>query len=279
MAEWQLQPDGVVCTGQNAMVVPVRTAAEQAAAVKFGRPRPRSEHEHLALRTWGGDAAVQLLRADPRRSVLLLERGKPARDLTSVPVLEACAIIAGLYARLHRPAIPQLDRLSKQSARWSADLIQVRTENLLPRRFVDQAAALARDFAADPATDGTLLHGDLHYAHVVAADREPWLAISPKPLSGDPAYEVAPLLWNRWEDATATSDVRTAVLDRLYTVVDTAELDEDRVRAWVVVRVLAEVLGALKAQRPDVGDGRRQLPRVDSGWLTLATTIVKAVQR
>ena len=33
---------------------------------------------------------------------------------------------------------------------------------------------------------GTLVHGDLHYANVLAADREPWLVIDPQPLSGDP---------------------------------------------------------------------------------------------
>ena len=65
---------------------------------------------------------------------------------------------------------------------------------------MEQAVSLGRDFVADPASVGTLIHGDLHYENVLAGDREPWLVIDPKPTSGDPHYEVAPLLWNRWDE-------------------------------------------------------------------------------
>ncbi|MDX6321154.1 MAG: streptomycin 6-kinase [Propionibacteriaceae bacterium] len=271
LAEWQLQVDGPVATGQGAVVVPVLTAERRPAAVKFGWPHPEAEHEHLALRAWGGSGAVQLLRADPHRSVLLLERAHADRDLTTVPVLEACQTIAGFYRRLHRPAIPQLDRLSDHAKRWANELTALRVDNLVPRRYVEQAASLARDFAADPATDGALLHTDLHYFNVLAADREPWLVIDPKPLSGDPAYEVAPVLWNRWDEAVATGNLRNAILDRLYAVVDTADLDEDRARAWVVVREMVNVKWAMES----AGAGRP----LDAHWVTIATTITKAVQR
>ncbi len=271
VAEWRLRIDGVVATGEGALVVPVLTEDGTKAAAKFGWPHPEAEHEHLALRAWAGDGVVQLLRADPRRSVLLLERADASRDLTRMPVLAACEIIAGFYERLHRPAIPQLDRLSEQAARWSEELTILRAGNLVPRRYVEQAIALARDFAADPATDGALVHTDLHYFNVLAADREPWLVIDPKPLSGDPAYEVAPVLWNRWEEAAATGNLRTAILDRLYAVVDRAGLDEDRARAWVVVREMVNVKEAVASMQ------RGQA--LDTDWATIATTITKAVQR
>ena len=48
--------------------------------------------EHLALRAWGGNGAVQLLRADPRRFALLLERLEP-RDLTTIDALDACVLL------------------------------------------------------------------------------------------------------------------------------------------------------------------------------------------
>ena len=41
---------------------------------------------------------------------------------------------------------------------------------------------------------------------MLAGDREPWLVIDPKPMSGDPHYEVAPMLWNRFEELAG--DVR-----------------------------------------------------------------------
>ena len=44
-----------------------------------------------------------------------------------------------------------------------------------------------------------LLHGDFHPGNVLAAAREPWLAIDCKPLVGDPAYDLAQWLGNRCE--------------------------------------------------------------------------------
>jgi len=269
IAQWKLEPDGLPMTGGTAVVVPVVTASGERAVVKFGLPHPESADEHLALRAWAGDGAVRLLRADPRRGVLLLERADGGRDLSSVPVVEACAVIAGLYSRLHRPALPQLVRLSDQAARWARELPALRESRVVPRRFVDQAIGLADGFSMDRATDSALIHTDLHYFNVLAAAREPWLAIDPKPMAGDPAYEIAPLLWNRWTEAVATGDVRNAVRERMFTVVDAAGLDEDRVRGWVVVRELVNVLWA--TTDPSA--------RTDPGWITAATAIVKAVQR
>jgi streptomycin 6-kinase len=266
--DWELRVDGSAMAGETASVVPVRTPDGEPAALKVGWPHPEAEHEHLALRTWAGNGTVRLLRADPRRSAMLLERADPGHDLHRLPVREACEIVAGLYPRLHRPAIPQLTRLSEHAARWTTTLAELRDLDVVPRRFVDQAGSLARGFADDRDTDGILLHTDLHYANVLAAQREPWLVIDPKPMSGDPAYEVAPMLWNRWDEAVADGDPRGATLERMFTLVDLAGLDEDRVRAWVVVRMMVNVAWAVSSAAPDVAT-----------WITQAVTLVKAVQR
>lgn len=267
LQEWQLVADGPAAGGAEALVLPVRDADGGPAALKLGWPQPESAQEHLALRAWDGAGAVRLLRADPRRRVLLLERAEPGEDLHTVEVLAACQIVAGLYGRLHRAPLPQLDRLSEQAAHWAEELVALRGTTLAPRRFVDQAIGLTRELAADPGTDVALVHTDLHFGNVLSARREPWLAIDPAPLAGDPAYEVAPLLWNRWAEAVASGDLRNALLDRLHTVVDAAGLDEDRVRDWVTVREMVNVLWA------------SQDPEPDRDWVTVCTTVTKAVQR
>ena len=266
-ADWQLSPDGAARSREGALVLPVRTPTGEPADLKLGRPRPAAAHEHLALRAWDGEGAVRLLRADPHRSALLLERAEPGHDLTVLGVVEACEVVAGLYARLHRPPVPQLDRLSEHAARWAEALAGLRGTALAPRRFVDQAIGLARDFADDPATDAALVHTDLHSATVLASGRGPWLAVDPQPLAGDPAYEVAPMLRHRWAEAVAGGDLRAALLERLYVLVDGAGLDEDRVRDWVTVRAMVDVLEA------------SQQREVDRERVTVATTITKAVQR
>ena len=263
--EWELAVDGEPMSGWTALVVPVVNDAGERAVLKLVCPGEEEEHEHLALQRWGGAGAVRMLRADPGRRALLLER-LHRRDLTEVPVLEACEIVAGLYPRLHVPALPQLRPQTLYIERWTDDLARLPRSAPIPHRLVEQAVSLGRDLVTDAASVGTLIHGDLHYENVLAGDREPWLVIDPKPTSGDPHYEVAPLLWNRWDELRG--DVREGVRRRFHTTVDAAGLDEDRARDWVVVRMVHNAMWEIE-DHPD---------SPDDVYLTMCVTIAKAVQ-
>jgi streptomycin 6-kinase len=275
--EWELSPDGTVATGQCAVVVHVTTPAGEPAVLKVQWPHDEAEFEHLALRAWAGRGAVRLHRADPHRFAMLLEQVS-STDLTRVSELEACEIVAGLYPRLHIAAPPQLVTLSELSRKWSRELAELPRGAPIPRRYVEQAIALATDLAADPATDGRLIHSDLHYFNVLAAKREDWLVIDPKPLSGESAYEVAPMLWNRWDEVTDSFDPREAVRARFHTVVDVASLDEDRARAWVIVRMVVNAMWTINDRRERHPSGRSPMDADDRDWITECVTIVKAVQ-
>jgi streptomycin 6-kinase len=269
LEEWALTTDGWMMHGFVALVVPVRTTSGRPAVLKVSFPSVESEHEHLALRHWSGRGAVQLLRADPHRGAMLLERLHPER-LTDLWDLEACEVVAGLYAQLHVPALPQLRPLTAYVDRWADRLAGLPRSAPLPRRMVEQAVSLSRDFVSDPATDGILVHGDLHYENVMAADRQPWVAIDPTPLSGDPHYEPAPMLWTRFDELQG--DVRNGVRARFHALVDHAGLDEHRARDWVVVRMLVNACGRLL----DEPGTERVTP--DEEHLTMCIAIAKAVQ-
>jgi streptomycin 6-kinase len=257
-SEWDLRPDGAAWRGSTAVVLPVLTRSGSGAALKIGRPHPESELEHLALTRWDGDGAVRLLRADPRRSALLLERLSEV-SLADVGDVEACTVVAGLYPRLHRPVGAPFRRLSEHLVASLEELASLPRSAPIPRRLVEQALALGRDLVTDADTDGILIHTDLHYDNVLADESGRWRAIDPKPLSGDPHYELAPMLWNRF--AELNHDVRDGVRRRFHTLVDSAGLDEDRARDWVVVRM---VVNALEANGGD--------------WLTTCIAVAKAVQ-
>lgn len=272
LEEWELAPDGWSMHGYCSIVVPVRTSDAQATVLKVAFDADEeSEHEHLALRHWGGRGAVRLLRADPHRRAMLLERLQQ-QDLTTVPDLEACEVVAALYPRLHLPALPQLLTVTSYVERWSDALARMPRNAPIPRRMVEQALSLARDLVADPASTGVIVHGDLHYENVLASDREPWLVIDPKPMSGDPHFELAPMLWNRMEELGDA--VRTGVRRRFHTLVDAAGLDEARARDWVIVRMVLNAHWAVEdAQRAD-----RDLSAEERDWITSCIAIVKAVQ-
>lgn len=264
LAEWELEPDGNVMRGHTALVVPVQTPDGTDAVLKVIDAGPEERHEILGLQTWAGDGVVRLLRGDPRRGAMVLERAGP-HDLRMVDDIEACEIVAGLYQHLHVPAPRRLDLLTEFIARWTDGLSA--TGDTLPRRILEQAVQVARELVVDPASVGTLVHGDLHHENVLASQRsdragEPWLVIDPKPMSGDPHYEIAPMLWNRWDEIVASGDIRRAVRRRFHTLVDVAGLDEDRARDWVIVR---EALNASWSVD-------------DDDELTKHLTILKAVQ-
>jgi streptomycin 6-kinase len=253
-------------------VLPVRADGTEA-VLKVGFHDDESEHEALVLQHWGGRGAVRLLRADPRRRALLLER-LDTRDLDELWDVEACEVVGGLYGRLHVPAPPQLRTVASYVQRWTAALAGLPRDAPIPRRLVEQARSLAADLTADTTGAGRIVHGDLHGANVLAADREPWLVIDPKPMSGDPHYEPAPLLWNRWDEVVASGHVRDAVRRRFHAVIDAAGLDEDRARDWVVVRMVVNAHWSVEdAHRAD-----RALDAEQRAWITRCISIAKAVQ-
>lgn len=266
LEQWDLRIDGPTRETAGSLVVPVLTSGGAAAVLKIGRDGHGSEHEHLVLRRWGGDGAVRLLRADPPQHAVLVERAH-SQSLASVSDTEACAIVSGLYRRLHVSPMPQLRSVSSYVAQWADTLGELPRGAAIPHRLVEQVAALSRDLSTDTASD-VVLHGNLHYGTVLAADRSPWLAISPHPMNGDPHYELAPMLWHRWDDldGTVRSGIRDGVRRRFYTLVDAAGLDEDRARAWTLIRVV-------HAWTRELADGR-----ADATALTSYATIAKAVQ-
>ena len=272
LEEWQLTLDGAAMHGFTSLVLPVRTRGGGPAALKLTFDGDdESEHEHLALQRWAGAGAVRLQRADPGRRAILLERLHP-EDLTDCWDLEACEVVGGLYAALHVPALPQLRTVASYVERWAAALATMPRNAPVPHRLVEQALSLARDLVVDDGHAGRLVHGDLHYANVLAGDRRPWLAIDPKPMSGDPHYEPAPMLWNRWEELAG--DVRGRVRRRFHALVDAAGLDEDRARAWVVLRVVLNAHWSVQ----DAEAAGRDLDAEEREWITRCIAIAKAVQ-
>ena len=276
MSQWELELDGLPMHGFCALVLPVRGPGQDA-VLKISFPEEETEHEHLALRAWEGRGAVRLLRAEPHRRAILLERLSDEK-LDSVDPETACEVVAALYAHLHVPATGQFRLLSDWTRRWAERLRTLPQEAPVPRRLVTQAAGLARDLAEDPDTDGTLIHGDLHYLNVLAGERAPWLAIDPKPLSGDPHLEPAPMLWNRWDEALAGGDARAAIRQRFHVLVDVAELDEDRARAWMILRLVTFAVEQWQEALDVRGPTRAQVQRTTSRLTTAAVTVAKAVQ-
>jgi streptomycin 6-kinase len=83
-----------------------------------------------------------------------------------------------------------------------------------------------------------LLHGDLHHDNILSAERLPWLAIDPKGLVGEPAYEAGALLRNLWEDRHPRSDPGRMLERRVRQLAEELDIDAARIRGWGVAQAV-----------------------------------------
>jgi streptomycin 6-kinase len=181
-----------------------------------------ADEEADALRLWAGAGAVPLLRHDPRRRALLLGRARPGDDLTTVEEDEAAAIAVEVGLALWRPAGPPFRWIGDHVGRWLD-----RPEQGPGRRLLPTARRLFEDLDVGAAT---LVHGDFHHHNLLSSDGR-WVAIDPKPMLGEPEFDVAPFLWN-----PLSSRMRLDVTERRLAAFAAAGLDEGRMRAWAVIR-------------------------------------------
>ncbi|WP_404870242.1 aminoglycoside phosphotransferase family protein [Kitasatospora griseola] len=237
---WECRPDGEVGHGQVGIVVPVTVIDGTSAVLKVSFPHPGNVHEPDALDVWGGRGAVRLHRRDDPRFAMLLERAdrRTLADRPEVGVDEAVAVAGRLARRLAVAAPPGLPRLSDRAGQWAERLRDDadRLPRPLPRRVVDAAIATVCELGPDQ--PGTLVHGDLHFANILRAEREPWLAVDPKGQAGDPAFDAIALIRSRFEELLAADDLHRAVLRRLAIWAEAAELDHERVRRWAQARAV-----------------------------------------
>jgi streptomycin 6-kinase len=229
--------------GQCAWVAPARNPAGDQLVLKLGWRHREAEHEADGLRHWDGDGAVRCFatRQLDNTTALLLERCTPGRQLrNSAPEPEQDEIIATLLRRLWGQA-PQaghpFSSLKKMCSEWAGSFELAYTNN---NRGLD--AGLAREAIEalrtlpGSATTEVLLCTDLHAGNVLAAHREPWLMIDPKPFIGDPAFDPIQHMLNC--DARLVADP-TGLTQRMAGLVD---LDPQRVRLWLFARCAQESL-------------------------------------
>ncbi|MET7293325.1 aminoglycoside phosphotransferase family protein [Streptomyces griseoloalbus] len=241
---WDLRITGAPMHGVSALVLPVVRADGTPAVLKLQIRDHESEGEPIALRLWNGDGAVRLLDHDEPTGTMLLERLDASRMLAHQPdVHEGVLVIARLLAHLHTTPAPEGMRHLRDIAAAMLERTPPALERIPDpeaRRIVADCAAAVRE-VADESGD-RLLHWDLHDENVLAADRAPWLAIDPKPLAGDPGFDLWPALGNNFDpdDIGWRFDAMTDVLG----------LDRARARAWTYGRVLQNCLWEIEDGRP-----------------------------
>jgi streptomycin 6-kinase len=217
-----------------AWVAPAVRDDGTAAVLKLAMPHFEGEHEIQGLRFWDGDPTVRLLEADEDASAMLLERCEPGTHLRELPELEQDQVVAGLLRRLWRrpPARHSFRPLSALMAYWSAETLS-QSGSWPDEGLVREGLRLLQELSLNAPAE-VLLATDLHAGNVLAAQREPWLVIDPKPFVGDPAYDATQHLLNCRERLLRDPK---GTIGRF---ADLLQVDSDRMRLWTFARATAE---------------------------------------
>jgi streptomycin 6-kinase len=194
-------------------VAPATGRAGEDLVLKLGVPGAETTTEIAALRAWNGCESALLINADVAEGALLLERLLPGHTLADRGIErddDATAVAAELMRLLHAaPSLPRLPSLDE----WTRGIVRAAEAGFAP-----SATGLAmklRDELLASAPVPVLLHGDLHHFNILEATREPWLAVDPKGIVGDPAYEPAPFLYNPIDTILDAPDPRELLSRRI----------------------------------------------------------------
>jgi len=201
------------------------------AVLKVQKPHRESEHEAAALELWDGDGAIVLLDQDPEEHVLLLERCIPGTPLSEIGQEAAFDVFVELLPRLWKPAGEPFRPLADEAAWWAEYLPGQDWGS--DRELLDAALEALRNL---PGTQGepVLVNQDLHADNVLAAQREPWLVIDPKPLAGEREFAVAPIV-----RSSELGHSKRDVLYRFDRLTSELGLDRERARGWTIAQTVA----------------------------------------
>lgn len=258
---WELHPEAPFHGGSCSWVAPVRTPHGGSAVLKVTWPHREMAGEAAALRAWAGRGAVRLLAHDAERHALLVERCVPGTELPDAPLppADALARAADVLAALWdapRPPDGELETVAAVCAEW-ADIVTERMDRLRPAYdpgLVSLGAALLRDLPATARREA-VVHGDFNPGNILATDRG-WLAIDPKPMVGDPGYDLWPLV-TQLDDPFEHDDPTAVLRERLALLADALDEPADRTAAWCVARSVESALWT--ADLGDVTGGAEEL--------------------
>jgi len=241
---WQLRLGAPIHGGSCSWVAPVWLPDGASAILKVAWPHREAAGEAEALKIWDGRGAVKVLRDDPSRCALLIERcepGDPLSEAHGLSVAERLHIAAEILAQLWSAQVPERTGLEHVGAYTAAlaDVAEERMDRLRPGFDPGLVALGARLLRELPSTAErkVVVHGDINPGNILRARREPWLAIDAKSMVGDPCYDPWPLL-SQIDDPFVLPEPLPVLAERFGLISEVVGESVQRLAAWAMAREL-----------------------------------------
>ncbi len=215
-------------------VAPAIRADGESVTLKAGVPNPELTAEIAALRFFDGRGCARLIETDEAHGAFLIERLLPGTPLRTLEPDDRTVLIAvEVMQQIWRPA-PDAHPFPT-TATWGEGFVRMRRtfdggSGPFPRALTDAAERWYAELDAS-STAPVVLHGDLHQENILAAHRTPWLAIDPKGVVGEPAYEAGTLLRNppTWR---AQNELVRIMTRRVDLITEALGFERERVAGW-----------------------------------------------
>lgn len=254
--DWRLTVHTPIQPGSVSWVAHAELPDGTAAILKLSFPDEETRHEPDALTFWAGRGAVRLYEYDRARHAMLLERCRPGVALWGIPDQDAAnRIAADVLRRLWRApaAAAPFRSLAGEARRWSRELPAryVRHGRPFAPRLLEEALSLCTELAASQ-PEVVVCHQDFHGGNVLSAREGQWLAIDPKPLLGERAFDLASLLRDRRDQLLNAPAPRRGMRRRLDLLSSELGLERERARGWGIVHALAWGLADEDVYAPNI---------------------------
>jgi streptomycin 6-kinase len=258
---WHISTGPAYQTGTEAYVAPARTDDGLEVVLKLLLPRDSeaAHNEITALRLANGESCAQLLRDDPDRGAMLLERLGPPLSSLDIPIGERHEILCDAAVKVWRPASDSGLPTGADKGKWLSEYI-AETWETLDRPCSERAIAYARAcaerrIAAHDDEHAVLVHGDIHQWNALKADSG-YKLVDPDGLLAEPEYDLGIIMREDPEEL-----MQGDPHERSRWLASRTNLDETAIWEWGVVERVSTGLVLSKIDLQPVG--RQMLAAAD----------------
>jgi streptomycin 6-kinase len=201
--------------------------------------------EKKALNYFDGNASIRLIDYNQQYHALLLQQAVPGTTLKSFYPMEV-EFVMDCYVRtmqeLHNKPFP-----TKHDFRHISDWLKAIDKAMsdsIPKELLNKAIHLKNKLLSSPSKQ-FVLHGDLHHDNILK-DGDDWLAIDPKGIIGEAAFEIAAFDFISNREMADRQDIKKLFDARIELISNQSDLDYQRIKDWVFVRLILSAVWSIE---------------------------------
>lgn len=219
-------------------VAKATTNNQQAVVLKISCDAETISYERQALQHFAGNGSIQLLDYHETEHALLLQQALPGVTLKSFYETNPDYVMDSYVDTMHKlHSNPLLNSHGFQHIRdWLKEIDALAPEAGCPAYLLKEAIPL-KNALLDSMTEEVFLHGDLHHDNILQNGKT-WVAIDPKGVIGEPAFEIAAFDFMYISELANTKDLKNVLSSRIALLAEKAKIDPQRINDWVFVRLI-----------------------------------------